>query len=202
MNRLPLHLIVRRVHLLLGLFLAPWVLMYSLSTLGMHHRKLFTGNERRVHPGYELISEQKYPQLLDADGDRHSAALQILRDLDMEGAYSVRGTLQEGHLTIIRDQPVRPFRVTYLGDTGTLRIERQNFGLTYFLEMLHRRRGYQQDYMGNDLWALVVDGVILTILIWAITGIWMWWSMLRTRKPGAWCLVAGVTLFLVFLLIM
>jgi len=33
--------VVRRTHMYLGLFLFPWVLMYSVSTLVMNHRAVF-----------------------------------------------------------------------------------------------------------------------------------------------------------------
>ncbi len=201
-KRPPILLIVRRIHLFLALFLTPWVLMYALSTIAMHHRVLFTGHEQRVHPGFTLLEEQNYPRQFASDADHWAVAGEILGDLDMEGAYSVRGNLDEGRLVITRDKPIRPYQITYTINEGSLLIERQNFGMSFFLEMLHRRRGFQQSFFANDLWAVVVDGVILAILLWAATGLWMWWSMIRTRKPGAWCLVAGAALFTLFLLML
>jgi hypothetical protein len=81
-------------------------------------------------------------------------------------------------------------------------VERQRFGAAYVLEMLHRRRGFQQPFWANDLWGLIVDGVILSILLWAATGLWMWWEMVRTRRLGALFLGAGVAFFLLFLLLL
>ena len=94
-KRIPLLLLVRRVHLFLALFLMPWVLMYALSTIGMHHRVLFTGYEQRVHPGYELISSEPYARRFELGKDRQVAAREILRDLDMEGGFSVRGDVEQ-----------------------------------------------------------------------------------------------------------
>ncbi len=201
-KRPPLLLLVRRTHLFLALFLTPWVLMYALSSIGMHHRMLFTGHEKRVHPGYELISEQKYTHRFEADTDKWTAARLILRDLDLEGAFSVRGTVEMGTLTIIRDHPIRPYQIIYDAGEASVRIEQQKFGMTFFLEMLHRRRGFQQPYVINDLWAVVVDMVIISILLWAFTGVWMWWSIARARKTGTWCLGIGIALFLCFLFIL
>lgn len=163
---------------------------------------MFTGHEQRVHPGYDLVRTEQYSHRFDSDEDRLTAARKILQDLDMEGAFSVRGDLEKGKLTIIRDHPIRSYQITYEAGPATIDIERQKFGMSFFLEMLHRRRGFQQSFITNDLWAIVVDGVILTILVWAFTGVWMWWSIVRTRKPGAWCLGIGLVLFLVFLFIL
>jgi hypothetical protein len=123
-----------------------------------------------------------------------------LRDLDLEGAFGVQGNLEEGRMTITRFRPIGSYRITYEGNPGMLRVERQRFAMAYYLEMLHRRRGFQQPYVTNDLWAIFVDVVILAIILWAFTGVWMWWEMSKTRRLGAICLSAGVALFLVFLL--
>jgi hypothetical protein len=192
--------LIRRTHLFLALFLAPWVLMYALSTITMHHRVLFTGEPRRVDPGYEMLREEAYAPPFARDEDRQVAARRLLQDLDLEGAFTVRGSLEQGVLTILRNRPIRSYRITYETNTGTLRVERQRFGMAYFLEMLHRRRGYQQPFLGNDLWAFVVDAVILAMLTWAATGLWMWWELARTRRLGALCLGAGIACFLLFLL--
>ena len=199
-RKIPVSKLIRRTHLFLALFLAPWVLMYALSTITMHHRALFTGEHRRVDPGYEVIREEAYAPSFANDEDRQVVARRILQDLDLEGAFTVRGRLDQQTLTILRDRPIGSYRITYETNTGRLRVERQQFGMAYFLEMLHRRRGYQHAFWANDLWALMVDGFILSILGWAATGLWMWWEMARTRRLGALCLGAGLAFFLLFLL--
>lgn len=192
--------LIRRIHLFLALFLTPWILMYALSTIAMHHRALFTGAHQRIDPGYETIREETYALSTVNDENREMVAEQILHDLNMEGAFTARGNLDPGPLTILRHRPIRSYRITYDAPSDTLRVERQQFGVTYFLEMLHRRRGYQQPFWTNDLWAFLVDGVIVSILVWAVTGLWMWWEMARARKLGALCLSAGAAFFLLFLL--
>lgn len=201
-DTVSLSTLIRRTHLFLALFLTPWILMYAVSTLGMHHRTLFTGHEQRVDPPFDVISEQPYQATFEAGVGREEAARSILEDLDMEGAHGVQGRLEDGVLTIIRHRPIRTERVTYDAVEGTLRIERRQFAMVYFLEMLHRRRGFDQPFLANDTWAVIVDGVIVAILLWAATGLWMWWEMLRTRRLGAWCLVAGAALFAWFLLML
>ena len=200
MKKVAVSKLIRRTHLFLALFLMPWILMYAVSTLTMHHRALFTGEHRRVDPGYEVMREEAYSPPFTGDEDRQVAARRILQDLDLDGAFTVRGSLDREALIIERDRPIGSYRITYEPNPGTVRVERQRFGMTYFLEMLHRRRGYQHSFWGNDLWALIVDGIILSILVWAATGLWMWWEMARTRRLGALCLGAGVAFFLFFLL--
>ncbi len=173
--------------------------MYALSTLAMHHRALFTGHHQRSDPPFELISETTYDVPSEADDTPERLGRRILRDNGLDGAFSVQGSLESGALTIFRDRPIRSYRLTYDVASESLTIERQSFDLVFALEMLHRRKGFQHPYLANDLWAVVVDVVIVAILLWAVTGLWMWWQMSRTRKLGAACMAAGLALFALFL---
>ena len=198
-RRIRFSTLVRRTHLFLALFLTPWVLMYAVSTIAMHHRAFFIGSEERVEPDYELVHEQVYQMSDDLEQDRRVAAEAILRDLGMSGAHRVTSRPEDEELTIHRDNPFGSYRISYLPVARMLRLERQKPDPTYVLEMMHRRRGFGEPFLPNDLWAFVVDGVIVAILGWAATGLWMWWEMARTRRLGAIILLLGLGLFLVFL---
>jgi hypothetical protein len=125
-----------------------------------------------------------------------------LSDLGISGSHSVRGDVHSGALTINRNRPIGSYRVTFDAKERDLKVERQKWGLAFFLEMLHRRRGFGEDYLANDLWALTVDLVVGAILLWGATGLWMWFELPRTRKWGSVCLVAGSSLFAVLLFIL
>ena len=51
-----------------------------------------------------------------------------------------------------------------------------------------------------DAWAVVIDFVMLAILIWIASGLYMWYQLRQTWFWGAIALGSGVTSFLVFLL--
>ena len=187
--------LVRQTHLFMALFLMPWIAMYALSTIAMHHRQFWTGHEHRVEPDFDTVREiTPYvpPTTAGSPGD---IAGHIVRDVGLDGAYSVRGSLESGSLSILRNRPLGSYRLTYDTAAGSLRVEKQQFGLAYFLEMLHRRRGYAEDYVANDLWALIVDSVLVAIALWGLTGVWLWLGMSRTRKAGSLCAASGFVLF-------
>ena len=186
---------MRRVHLFLALFLTPWVLLYALSTMAMQHRQHLTGQEKRVAPPYDVVQEMPYTPGFPAGTTSAQAAEAILKKVGLEGAHRVKGDWTKGKLVVERDRPVNSYRVTYLADPGKLTVERQQFKLIYFLEMLHRRRGFEQPFWFNDAWAVTVDLVIVAILLWALTGLYMWWETKPTRKAGVVCLVGSFAIF-------
>jgi hypothetical protein len=193
--------LMRRIHLLIALFLTPWITMYASSTLVMHHRELFTGNERRVPPDYEIVSEETYQLPAISGHSSRDIAEQILSDIGALGAYSVQGTVESGKLVIDRHRTQGALRITFDVDKSKLTVEKQRFGLAYFLEMLHRRHGFSGQFVVNKLWAVSVDVVIVAIGAWSITGLWMWLCLSRARRAGAAFLLFGSGLF-AFLLFM
>ncbi len=188
--------LIRRTHMYLALFLGPWVLMYALSTFVMNHRILFRG-EAPQPPKWEVISDGPYRGEFPAGADREQMAAQILAGLDMDGAH--QANLREGTLTILRNEAIRPVRLTYTVSANRLLVERQTWENTAFLERMHRRRGYQHPYALDDTWAFSVDLFIAAMLFWLLSGLWMWWEMKATHKWGGVSLAAGAALFGLFL---
>lgn len=195
-------LLLRRIHLYLALFLAPWILMYAASTFVMNHRELFRGPEPVPPPTFELEREITYDGVMPDGATPQQIALQLMASLDMEGAYGLaRGATAE-KVVINRQHPVNPRRITYTAADRKITIEKMVFSGAGFLERMHRRRGFQHDYLLEDLWAASVDLTILGLLLLALSGIWMWWELRVTRRFGAVALGAGFALFGLFLAVL
>ncbi len=191
--------ILRRTHMYLALFLTPWVLMYALSTVVMNHR----GHLRRVYgetpPIFSMESERDYAAIFPANATPQQKAIQILRDLNLEGAYAVSRPAPDGTLTINRQDPVTPKRIRYRPTDKKITVERLEYRTPAFLERMHRRRGYDHGYAADDGWAVSVDLFIVAMVFWVASGLWMWWEMRLTRRTGALFACAGLALFAVFL---
>jgi hypothetical protein len=187
-------LVLRRVHMYLALFLSPWVVIYAVSTIAMNHK----GHGARP-PGFEAIEERAYGRTFAASTPPAEMARTILSDIGLDGAHTVGKPAADGSLAIQRLDPVNPKRVIFRPAEGKLKIEAQPFGAVPFLERMHRRRGYQQPYFADRVWAVSVDTVILAVLFWAASGLWMWWEMRATRRWGAAFLAGGIALFAFFL---
>ena len=127
-------------------------------------------------------------------------ALQLLATLDLDGAHQTN--LRDGKLTVNRLDPINPRRITFTPADKKVLVEKQTFETPVFLERMHRRRGYQHDYVLEDLWAISVDVTIVGIVVWALSGLWLWWEMKVTRKLGALALLGGLALFALFLAVL
>jgi hypothetical protein len=190
---------IRRTHMYLGLLLAPWILLYALSTLAMAHREAFRLNFETRLP-WDKVGEQVLPMQFSAGATPEFMGEQILQTLHLDGAF--RATLSEDKntLTVLRNEAISPRRITYSVGDGHLLVERQRFVTQPFLERMHRRRGYGAAFVADNGWAGSVDMVIAAITLWVLSGLWMWWELKITRLTGGVVALSGAALFLALIL--
>jgi hypothetical protein len=186
----------------LGLFLAPWMLMYALSTMAMNHRAWFQASQGEGPPRFSEERSLTFEGALPETGDPKAQAAVLLPALGLEGAHNASRRGSDGALVINRFDLVNPRRITYTPADRRLVIEKQEFRANLFLERFHRRRGYQQDSLIDDVWAVSVDLVIAAMVVWALSGLWMWWEMKAARNWGALAAAGGALLFAVYLLML
>ncbi len=190
--------LLRRIHMYLGLFFMPWMLMYALSTIVMNHRQFFSEIYGGEPAPWEIEQEQTYPGAALGE-DAVTLGRRILQHLNLDGAYTARKSSDGERIHIFRDDPVTPRRITYVPADRRLVVEKQVFRAQAFLERMHRRRGFQNEDLASDVWGLTVDFAIAAMILWVLTGLWMWWELKRTRAVGLLAFTAGASLFMFFL---
>jgi hypothetical protein len=185
--------VIRRTHMYLALFLAPWMLCYALSTILMNH----AAGRPQV---FVKEGEHTYSNVFEPGTSPREIARQILLDLELDGAFSVQGPSADGRVTINRQDLLSPRRITFSPAEQRLVIERVQFESVGFLYRFHRRRGFQQPYAVDRVMAISVDVVIVAMVFWALSGLWMWWELRATRMWGLACALFGAGLFTIFAL--
>lgn len=194
--------IMRRIHMYLGLFLTPWMLMYALSTMVMNHREFVASFHSTKTPVLTTERELDYTRTFPTGTTPQEMGRQILDDIGLAGAHRVSGGKEGKPLVIDRQQPRAQRRITLDPKTSKLTIQREEFRSATFLERMHRRRGYQHPYALEDTWAFSVDLTVLTILFWAFSGVWIWWELRPTRIWGYVAGGLGLLLFAAFLVLL
>jgi hypothetical protein len=190
--------LVRRIHMFTGLFLAPWMVMYALSTLVMAHHEYVNSFYTSKSPMMVKERELDYSRSFATNLTRDAIAQQILNDLGMDGAYSVSGGRNEKPLVIQRQHAMPQRRLTFAASMSKIIIEREEFRALTILERLHRRRGYNQPYALEDSWGFTVDVAVVTMVFWSLSGLWLAWELKTTRVWGVVSFGVGLGLFVVF----
>ena len=190
--------LVRRIHMFTGLFLAPWMVMYALSTIVMTHHESVNSLYGSKSPVMVKERELDYSRSFSTNLTREVIAQRILNDLSMDGTHSVSGGSNGRPLVIQRQHAMPQRRLTFDASKCKITIEREEFRASTVLERLHRRRGYNQPYALEDTWGFTVDVAVVTMAFWSLSGIWLAWELKTTRVWGALSFVIGLGLFVVF----
>ncbi len=190
--------LVRRIHMFTALFLAPWMIMYALSTLVMAHREWVGSFYASKKPTIMTERELDYTRSFPADATREQMAELILEDLGLSGTHSLSGGRNGQPLVIRRQQALTPRQITFDRSKSKIVLQREQFRGSNFLERMHRRRGYN-NYPFENTWGFSVDVAVLAMVFWGLSGVWLWLELKPTRLWGALSLTTGLTLFALFL---
>lgn len=186
----------RRTHLYLGLALLPWFVMYGLSSIPFSHGAWIERTFDDGTPNWSLRFERPYTIELPADSNFRLTGERILKDAGVP--LTAFGTYRhpEGQLEVYRYDFRGATRLTYFPDRHLLRVEDSHYRWHHFLTGLHARGEFEQPFLVDRLWAIVVDVVCIGFLLWIASGLYMWWHIRGPhRRWGAAALLAGVTLF-------
>ena len=63
---------------------------------------------------------------------------------------------------------------------------------------MHARGGFDHEGALALSWSVVVDLVVVAMIVWIASGLYMWWELPGQRRWGWLAIVAGSVSFLVF----
>ena len=192
--------LVRRTHMYLALFLTPWIVIYALSSFIFNHFAWFSGG-KPLAP-FETVAELPYDAVFSDDVTPREAGLQILRDLDREGAFWVgrNQSLEADRFTVNRNRAIGPERIHHHPKEKKIVIERQQTTPESLLVGLHLKHGMGHPGVAANVWGFIVDLVVVAMVFWVLSGVWMWLGIKPARWWGALSGAVGFGMLILFLL--
>lgn len=189
-------MINRRVHLYLGMFLLPWVLMYAVSSLVFSHMGAIRRWDGR-EPSFEVAWEKELDVQVPEGADLRKAGAQILEKLGVDSPFFA--SRQGSKINFLLIEFWSRGRLTY--DMAEKKAVLRTLKPRWYqlLTGFHLRAGYAHDDFLSDVWAFVLDLVCVGFLIWIASGLYLWWKIRRLRWWGSVTLTAGLVAFLLFM---
>ncbi len=184
----------RDLHLYLGLFVCPFILLFAVSTILLNHPRL------PVPAAASASAPVKKAIPIEVAGEVGSLeqARNILRQLNLTGEIDyVRHQAREQRLLIPVLKPGETTRIEVDLRARTATVERSTQGLAAALIYLHKMPGpHNVQLRGNwfymRCWAVLADGVVYGVLFLTVSGLYLWWMLKAERKVGWALLAAGV----------
>lgn len=187
--------LVRTVHLYAGLVLAAGLLMYGVTGFVIAHGDWFPGGE-------PVLTERRLTSdvavRMNDEHDAESAIpwqLAAADELGLRGRPGKRQPHDDGSWTFEYGRPGTVERLRLHPGSAEVALVEESTNLARLLNRLHHFHGYA----GGGrffLWGLFVDLASLAMILFPLTGIYLWWTLKRDHRLGA-LILGGSTAYTV-----
>lgn len=203
MPRTGWHRTLRGLHLYLGLFLSPFLLIFASSAVFLVHAWVPTlgtgGGNERVVSGLPLP-----PDIENLSGRERIAALRpALQKAGVHGEVGwIQHVVKEGRLIFPVSVPGRETIVTVHVPSRVASMRERTTGLADALAMLHKSPGphltvIRMNWFPMRIWGWLADATVYLICFVTLSGVYLWLGLQAERKIGVGLLVTGAVTFLI-----
>jgi len=175
--------VVRKIHLYCGLIILAFLMMYFVSGYMMVHRPWFLGSSP---PPTTQTATLEFDGALPPE----QLAAEVRTKLALAGRIQFPQKQPADMTRFWVNHPGAMVRVDVPAGGRRVQVTTQRTGLVGTLIMLHKVRGYD-DQLLFDAVALFCDMAGLSMILFAISGVYMWWKRARNRLWGILCLTAS-----------
>ena len=190
----------RDIHLYVGLFASPYVIVFALSTILLNHNWNFIGGEEEEWEARVELEEGLDPRAQGAH---------ILAQLGLQGeggqarempAAQARLFPGQEVLMVSANKPGENTRIEVDPETGAARIKRTTSGAMRAMIEMHMRPGPHSprslaQWIFSKIWFVLTDVVVYLLLFLSISGIYLWFVLKAERTIGWIMTVVGVGSF-------
>lgn len=187
---------VRSLHLYFGLFISPFVLIFSIGVLIFNH----IGFINQVDPIKNFPEIRTKLDRIPYDTSDLGTAKAIIKMLNINGEVDF---ISKNDSTI--SFPVnKPGFKTYIRvstNTDSVLIRRESEGPLRSMSYLHSMPGpHNAKVRGNSAfikgWKIISDVVVYLLMFLTASGIFLWYILKAERKVGLWALALGILSFI------
>jgi hypothetical protein len=193
---------VRTIHLYFGLFLSPFVLIFSISALVLNHTDFIN----RSNPIKNLPDIKTSIDKIPYDTTDLQTAKGIIKKLGIKGEidYVSQNDNQISFPVIL---PGLTTKIKINKQTKEVLITRKEEGSLRATNFLHKMPGpHNVKLRGNSLfmqnWKIVADLVVYILLFLSASGIFLWYFLKAERKLGWVAIILGAISFTGLLLLL
>lgn len=191
--------LIHTLHLYFGLYISPFILIFSISVLVFNHGGLLN----RMNPVKTLPEIRTRLDSIPYNTTDLGTAKAIIKQLGIEGEIDFISKNTRGIAFPVRVPGLKTMVEINTSSKNVL-ITRQQEGSLRGLSYLHIMPGqHNVKIRGNSvfikIWRKMADAVVYLLLFLTTSGIILWYILKSERKPGVYASILGVLIFTGFL---
>jgi hypothetical protein len=189
----------RDLHLYFGLFISPFLLLFSASVFFLNHSKVVPDAWTSI----DTVENINVPEGVErAQGkDAIAPAQAILRQLGIAGEIGfTRFVRQTRHFVFPVSKPGLEISVDIDLTKRTATLSRRPTSVWEAMAYLHKMPGphnvaIRGNWLTTQIWRVFADTTIYLTLFITISGTYLWWVLQAERRIGLMLLSAGCVTF-------
>ena len=174
---------IRRIHLFTGLILLIFVMMYFTTGYVMVHESWFPRGDPVVTQRTELLSTST-----NLSNDAMAVLLQ--ERFDIRGQRMPPTRKKDGSWRFNYSRPGTVYEAVVSADGGKVTVTEKKLRFERTMNGLHRQKGYGGGRI-YSLWSLLYDLASAALVVFAVSGVFLWWKSTSGHLPGCICLALG-----------
>lgn len=188
--------LIRKIHLYSGLIILIFLMMYFVSGFMMTHRPWFLG--ARAAP-----TTRSAPLRSTGDQSKEQLAADVQRQLGLAGRIQFQPQQPPDVMRFWVIHPGSEIRVDVSKREKLIHVITQREGWVGTLIMLHKVNGFDAQPI-FDAYAFLCDLAGASLILFALSGVYLWWKTTKNHLWGILCLAAscaygaGMMLYLAF----
>ena len=188
--------LIRTLHVYFGLFITPFILIFSISVLAFNH----TGFLNHINPAGSLTEIRTKLDSIPCDSTDLLTAKAIIRMLGINGEIDFI-TKNEDQISFPVNKPGLKTMIVLNTHTDSAFITMKKEGSIRAMNYLHIMPGqHNAKLRGNSLflkiWRLIADAVVYFIIFLLLSGILLWSFPESERNTGWYAIIPGILLFI------
>ncbi|MCK4854775.1 MAG: PepSY-associated TM helix domain-containing protein, partial [Bacteroidales bacterium] len=191
-GRMSVHKVIQKIHLIASMIMFSFLLVYLISGIILINHDLFSIPEVEVKQSKILVEKSM-------DGDPKDYAKYLKKTLDLRGRTEYRQDNKDNWIFHF-NMPGEGYQVKLTPAQDTLYIRQSSQHMTVFTvaQRIHMLRGFKGGWE-YTAWAVMYDVSCFTMILFAITGIIMWFRRRKKFRHGWWYLLGGILIPVLFI---
>ncbi len=189
---MSIHKVIQKIHLIASMIMFSFLLVYLISGIILMNHDLFTIPEVEVNHSKILVEKPM-------NGDPKDYTRYLKKALDLKGRTEYRQDNKDNWI-FHYNMPGEGYQVTLTPAQDTLYIRRSSQHMTVFsvAQRIHMLRGFKGGWE-YTAWAVMYYVSCFAMILFAITGIIMWFKRRKQFRQGWWYLLAGILIPVFFI---
>jgi hypothetical protein len=177
----------RRLHFYFGLFISPFLVIFSVSTILLNHGWKSVPQESVSTASVRIVGALQGAQLVS----------DLASQLELRGEIVGNGMVRDSKTTFFVMRPGVSRRVVVNTETGEAEITFKSFGFLDTMRYLHMHPGPHKpaNWFFGKMWGWLADTTVYLTLFLTVSGIYLWVVLKAERRTGLIAFGAGCVTF-------